>query len=253
MVEEYLSDREQEEALFAWWRENWLWVISGVALGLAGLGGWQYWKQRAQEQSEAAAQTYADLSTALSGPPSTAGNDKAEALIRELDSKYAGTPYADQGHMLLAQHKVSANQFEQAAGELKIVAERSKDEVLAQVARMRLARVQLQLGHPDEALALLDVNKAGSFVGQVQELRGDALLAKGERSGARLAYQAALNERAGQEAPGGDELLRLKLQDLSDAELSAAAVGETLPSTAAANAPAPVAEAAAKPVAKPAE
>jgi predicted negative regulator of RcsB-dependent stress response len=119
----------------------------------------------------------------------------------------------------VAQSKVAAGQFEQAASELKIVVEKSKDPALAQVARLRLARLQLQLGRPDEALALLDVSKAGAFAGQVHEVRGDALLAKGDRSGARLAYQAAVNESAGQEqSPAVGELLRLKLQDLSDAE-----------------------------------
>ena len=44
MVEEYLTDRDQEEALRNWWRENWRWILGGIVLGFALLGGWQYWK-----------------------------------------------------------------------------------------------------------------------------------------------------------------------------------------------------------------
>jgi predicted negative regulator of RcsB-dependent stress response len=215
MVEEYLSDREQEEALRNWWNENWRWVVSGIVLGLAGLGAWQYWRQHVQSRAEAAAQTYSDFSATLG----TGDKDKLEKLVKELDTTHANSPYPDQAHLALAQSKVNAGQFEQAASELKIVVDNSKDAALVQLARVRLARVHLQLGHPDEALALLDVSKAGAFAAQVHEVRGDALLAKGDRSGARLAYQAALNETAGQEqSSGAEELLRLKAQDLSDAE-----------------------------------
>jgi predicted negative regulator of RcsB-dependent stress response len=215
MVEEYLSDREQEEALRSWWNDNWRWVISGMVLGLAMLGGWQYWRQQVQLRAEAAAQTYSELTTALAA----GDKDKIEKLVKDLDTTHAKSPYADQAHLALAQNKVMAGQFEQAATELKLVLENSKDEALRPLARVRLARVQLQLGHADEALALLDVSKAGAFVGQAHEIRGDALLAKGDRSGARLAYQAAINEHTGQEqSPAEGELLRLKLQDLSDAD-----------------------------------
>jgi len=143
---------------------------------------------------------------------------------------HAGSPYADQAHLALAQTYVVAGKFEQAAGELKLVADKSEDKALAQVAQLRLARVQQQLGHHDEALALLDVSKAGAFAAQVHEVRGDVLLAKGDRSGARLAYQAAMTEAAGKEAdPNQTELLRLKLQDLGDAETQVAAIEAAAP------------------------
>ena len=35
MVEEYLTDRDQEEALRNWWKENWRWIFGGIVLGLA--------------------------------------------------------------------------------------------------------------------------------------------------------------------------------------------------------------------------
>jgi predicted negative regulator of RcsB-dependent stress response len=223
MVEDYLSDREQEEALRNWWRENWRWVISGVFLGLAALGGWQYWQQRVQAKAEDAARTYTELGSALAAND----KDKVEMLIKSLDQQHSDSPYVDQAHLALAQSKVSAGEFEQAATELKVVADKAKDPVLAQVAKLRLARVQLQLGHPDEALALLGVDKAGAFESQIQELRGDALLAKGDRSGARIAYQAAVNAAAvdapTQSSAQEGELLHLKLQDLADTEAAPAA------------------------------
>ena len=44
MVDEYLSEREQADQLRHWVRENWLWVVAGVALGLGGLYGYRWWE-----------------------------------------------------------------------------------------------------------------------------------------------------------------------------------------------------------------
>jgi predicted negative regulator of RcsB-dependent stress response len=212
MAAEYLSDREQEEALLSWWRENWRWIVAGVVLGFAVLGGWQYWKHRVQVRAEAAAQTFNDLRAAIGS------NDKAkmDSLLRTLADEYRDSPYADHGYLLSAQAKVSAGQFEQAATDLKAVVEDSKDALLAGVARLRMARVQLQLGHHDEALALLDHEtlRDPAFAAQAQEIRGDILLAKNDAAGAKSAYQAALD--ATKDDFADNQLLRYKLQDIAE-------------------------------------
>jgi predicted negative regulator of RcsB-dependent stress response len=213
MVDEYLSDQEQEEALRNWWRDNWRWVVSGVVLGLALLVGWQYWQRQSLQQANKASETFAEFSAALA-----ANNmEKSDPLLRQLDSEYAGSPYNDQAHLAMAHAHVAAGKFEQAIAELKLVADKSEDPDLGQIARLRIARVHLQLGHHDEALALLDVTKAGAFLAQVQEIRGDVLLAKGDRDGARLAYMAAIEANVTPNtAPNESDLLHLKLQDLGD-------------------------------------
>jgi predicted negative regulator of RcsB-dependent stress response len=224
MVDEFSSDLEQEEALRNWWKENWRWVSTGILLGLVLLFGWKYWENQKRMSADAAAQLFSDLGVAVA----SGNHEKIEQLVKTLATEHAASPYVDQAHLALAQTYVAAGKFEQAAGELKLVADKSKDSALAQVAQLRLARVQQQLGHHDEALALLDVSKAGAFAAQVHEARGDILLAKGDRSGARLAYQAAIGEVAGKEMdPSQTELLRLKLQDLGDAEAPAVATATT--------------------------
>jgi predicted negative regulator of RcsB-dependent stress response len=75
---------------------------------------------------------------------------------------------------------------------LRQVVANSSDEELGHIAQLRLARLLIQTGKHDEALKELDVEKAGAFAAQVREIRGDALLAKGDAQGARAEYAAAL-------------------------------------------------------------
>lgn len=188
MVEEYLTDRDQEEALRNWWRENWKWILAGIALGLGLLAAYQYWQTYRDQRATAAAKVYADMQKAL------ASNDLDQAgrLLTDLSSDHAKSGYTQQGHLLLAKRAAEAGKFDDAMKHLRAVVDTSSDEELAQVARLRLARLLIQTGKHDEALQSLNVDKAGAFAAQVHEIRGDALVAKGDAQGARAEYAAAL-------------------------------------------------------------
>jgi predicted negative regulator of RcsB-dependent stress response len=188
MVEDYLTDRDQEEALRNWWRENWKWILAGVALGLGLLAAYQYWQTYRGQRASQAHKVYEDLQKALTG------NDTEQAgrLLNDLASDHASSGYTQQGHLLLAKRDAEAGRFDDAIKHLQSVVDTSKDDELAHVARLRLARLLIQTGKHDEALKLLDVEKAGAFAAQMREIRGDALVAKGEAQAARAEYAAAL-------------------------------------------------------------
>jgi predicted negative regulator of RcsB-dependent stress response len=241
MATDFLSDREQEEALLSWLKENWAWMASGVAVGFLVLAGWYYWQRHVEQQGEAAAQAYQELTQVLGSND----KDKIDAAAKTLSTDYGDTPYADQAHLLLAQSHVNGGRFEMALTELKTVVDQSKDDALVQIAKLRLARVHIQLGHHDEALALLDVGKAGAFAASVHEIRGDALLAKGDSAGARSAYEAAIMAAQSADprtAMSGNEYLQLKLQELGPAPATAAPAA-ALPSSAPSSAGNPTAPA----------
>lgn len=212
MVEDYLSEEEQAEALKQWWRENWAWVAAGIVVGLALLSGWQYYQRYRAQRGEAAA-------TALDQYAAALGNDKtkADALLQDLTDKYATTPYSDQARLLAAQNAVAGGDFVAAAVQLREVMEHGKDAELRPIARLRLARVLIQQGKADEALSLLDIAAAGAFVAQTHEARGDALYAKNDLDGARREYQSALTAYEGDtqvDIQTDVSLLKLKLSDL---------------------------------------
>jgi predicted negative regulator of RcsB-dependent stress response len=185
---EDLSDFERAEQVRAFWRDNWLTIVGGVAIGLGGIAGWNYWKGHVHKQGVEAEAGYSSVIEALAANH----NDDAVKRAADLRASNPSSPYADQADLALARAAVDRRDYDQAASRLRTVVDGSRDPELRQIARMRLARVLIEQSKPDEALALLDPSAAGAFAGQFHDIRGDALAAKGDASGARREYDAAL-------------------------------------------------------------
>jgi len=185
---EDLTDNEREEQLRRWWSDNWAWIIGGVALGLAILGGWQYWQRHKVQVAEQDEAGYLAVVEALESN----NRDAAVQHAAELQKRRPGSPYTDQAELALARAAVERREFDEAARLLRGVADRSKDAELRLVAKTRLARVLVEQGKHDEALALLDVSQSGAFAAMVHEIRGDAFAAKGDTAQARTEYDAAI-------------------------------------------------------------
>jgi len=212
MADEYLTDRDQEEALRNWWRENWSWIIGGIVLGLALLAGWQYLKVRSAAQADAAAKLYTDVRGALDRNEL----DAASVALGALAADHKKSPYTQQSRLLLAKKHVDAGKIDEALPLLQAVVDETADEELAWIARLRVARLLIQQGQHDEAIKLLEVSKAGAFSAQVREVRGDAQVAKGDTDAARAEYAAALADNIDGKADRSVDrsMLEMKLQDV---------------------------------------
>ena len=213
MVDEYLDEREQAEQLKQWFKENWLWLVAGIGLGLGGLYGWQGWNEYLDGRSRDAGQRFTEMLQAFDAADRKRGNELADEIVRD----YGSTPFADQATLVVARVHAEAGELDQAAGKLKQVMDGSDDAELALVARLRLARVQLAQGSHEAALATLDGAKAPAIEATVEELRGDVLLAKGDRAGALAAYEKALAAGGADAGLVEPELLKLKIDQLAGA------------------------------------
>jgi predicted negative regulator of RcsB-dependent stress response len=203
-----LDDSEQLEQVKAWFRENGLWIVAGIVIGVGGLGGYQWYENRRNTQAETASERYDAMIEAFTRNDQTRGL----TLVDEINREYAWTPYAALSTLVAARVHIEANELDKAAAGLKSVMETAKDDEIKLIARLRLARVLSAQGKHDEALALLTVKEAGEFAPRIAETRGDLLLAKGDRAGALREYQTA---RAGEKDGVVDvDLLDLKIRDL---------------------------------------
>jgi predicted negative regulator of RcsB-dependent stress response len=206
-MEEFLSEQEQWEAVKRWMRENTLWIFAGIALAAAGLAGWQWWQARKDRELMVASTLYEQLfSSYTSDKP-----DQVSTQAAELAARFPGTAYAEQGQLILASHLLATSKPADALEVLKKLLNSTRDQELALLVRLRVARIQIEQFRPDDALATLAAAQPGALAGRFAEVRGDALYEKGDRAGALAAYRAAQAEGAMVDA----ELLALKINELS--------------------------------------
>jgi predicted negative regulator of RcsB-dependent stress response len=186
-VEEYLSEREQWDQIKAWLRDNGLWIIAGVVVGAAGLGGWHWYQDHVNAVGAEASTKYTQVVEAFGKGDRT----QAFVLLGELERDYSSSPYVDQAKLMAARVYVDGGDLDKAAAELQAVSDHSKDNELALLARLRLARVQVAQKKPDAALATLNGLKAGAFEPRYHEVLGDAYYAKGDKTNALKEYLSA--------------------------------------------------------------
>jgi predicted negative regulator of RcsB-dependent stress response len=204
-VEEYLSEKEQWEQIKAWLRDNGLWIIAGIAVGAAALGGWRWYQERVDSVGAQAGTKYTQVLQAFERGDRTQGF----VLIGELERDYSSSPYVDQAKLMAARVYVDSGDLDKAVGELQAVAEHSKDNQL----RLRLARVQVAQNKVDAALATLNGIKPGAFEPRYHEILGDAYYAKGDKATALKEY---LKAKVGNFSASPDsQQLDLKISDLS--------------------------------------
>ncbi len=207
-MEDYLSEKEQWEWVKAQVRSNAPTAILAVLLVVGGVAGWRWYQQHQDAARLEAGARYMEILQHLE----KGEQDKAFAIVAQLEHDTPDSPYTDQARLLAARVYVDTSELDKAAASLATVAAHSKDPQLAVIARQRLARVQIAQGKPDAALETLKGTQSGAFAARYHEVRGDALYAKGDKAGALSEYQAALQ-------PGSTDaqLLQLKIADLGAA------------------------------------
>lgn len=181
-----IDEYEQGERVRAWLRNNGSSLIGGVALGLACLGGWQWWQgQQANEKVQAAVEFRA-FNQALEADEAA----KAEAHATVLAQEHPGSVYPALVALKLAERLHGEGKDAEAIAALDALDTAKLDPILAELAQLRAARLLLASGKPEDALKRLSAETA--FPSVAAEIRGDAEMALGRRDAARSAYEQAL-------------------------------------------------------------
>ena len=209
-MSDYLSEEEQVAALKKWWDENGKALVIGVVLAILGVVGWRVYQDHSQGQAEEAAglyQAYQDMRGAEASDP----NELAR-LAEALERDFPGSAYRTFVLFYQAADAVNAEDFDLGIEHLNTAVAVADDSRLRDMARIRLARTLQQVGDSEQALATLGGVRGEGFFAEVAELKGDILVAGGDRAGAAQAYEAASTAAGGQRSP----LLELKLLDMAE-------------------------------------
>lgn len=216
-MEVYRTEDEQLEAIKRWLRQNGPVVLIGILLAVVAVVGWTTWQKRHHGNLEAASLEYQNLLDAvrqLDRQPTPELQTTARHLAESLRKDYDDTPYAQFAALVRARLAVQDKDLPAAEGELRWLLEQKPEAGLAEITRYRLARVLHAKGEDDAALKLIDEGAAGGYAHAFEKLRGDILLARGDATAARAAYEKAQQLQNKLEQPINDPLLEIKLQDL---------------------------------------
>lgn len=236
MDDEYLTDQQQAERVKHWLTRNGFYMVLGVALGLAALFGWNQWQAWQGRQSAAASMRYEALADAVRG----GRLDEAVAYLEGLDQDFGGSPYVDQGRLLVAKLQLDRNDSNAAADQLRRVAQDGASAEMRQIGRLRLARLLIFQEKAPEALEVLQASVLPAFAPAVHEVRGDAYYALGKTAEARGEYEQALNTDVGATVINR-LLVQAKLDDLGGATSESSGPADGAQAAApAVPAPAPV-------------
>lgn len=210
-----MVSRTEEEELAVikdWWQRNGKPLLTGSALALVVVFGWQGWQKYQTSQSAGASQLYQQLlETALnpSGQPDAA---KVAELANRLKNDFADSHYAQYGSLFVAKVAVESGKLDDAVAELQAIVAKPVDATLGELARQRLARVLAAQEKAEEALKLLEGEVDQAYLASREELKGDLLVRLGRSDDAHAAYLKAKAALAEDAAVGG---LQMKLDDLA--------------------------------------
>jgi predicted negative regulator of RcsB-dependent stress response len=182
-----LEEQEQLDQLKAFWQRygnliTWLLVI--VLAAFAGWNGWNYWQR---EQATKAAAMFDELDRAAQAQNA----DKVGQVFADMKERFPRTTYTAQAALLSAKLQFDKGQADAARASLSWAAESAGDGEYRDIARLRLAGLQLDAKQFDEAGKTLDGIKGEAFASLVADRRGDLAVLQGKPDQAKTEYQKA--------------------------------------------------------------
>ena len=194
----------------ALWQQNGKSIIFGIALGLAGIAGFNYWEYHKQSQGEQASSLYQQVLSATESA-------QAQTASERLKTDFGDTIYAALAVFSRARALVEEQDYAAAIEQLEWTLDNSRDEHIRHIARQRLALVYIAADEPQSAIDLLSIDDMGNFEARYQEILGDAFVKRaqaGDLELARQAYQSSLEKNLNNETD--TELLQLKLRNTGE-------------------------------------
>jgi len=205
-VEIYENENDQVDALKRFFAENGKALAVGVILGIGALVGWRYWNNHQVDSARGSSLQYENTVSAIrADQPQTLA--AAEKFAADNNNTYGALASLE-----VAQQFVDKNELDKAAAQLQQGLASASDDNLKAVINLRLARIQVQQKKTDDALKTLDSVKGEGYAAIVADLRGEALLSKGDKQGARSAWEAGVKSNA---SPALSEMLQMKINNLS--------------------------------------
>lgn len=205
-MEIYENENDQVEAIKRFFAENGKALTVGIVLGVGALIGWRFWSNHQVESSRSLSLAYDNVMASVEA-------EKLETLASM--SEFAAENkniYGTFASLNLAKQYADKNDLNKVAQSLSQAITTAKDDNIKAVIALRLARVQIEQKQADEALKTLASVKGDAWAMLVANLRGEALLSKGDKQGAIDTWRKGTALKA---SPSLSEMLQMKINNLS--------------------------------------
>lgn len=186
MVDIFEADEKQrEEEIQQWWKDNWVSIIGGIVIAIVGIIA--FWSWRDYQMSQKQLQT-ASLYSVISNTKDVKIDDVKSYI--DINKNEYGQIVSFQ----LANLYVAEGKYQEAYNALvdNIQAGMVNDSILNDVARIRAARLAIELKKFNDSVALLDKIENDSFKAVALELKGDNAKAQGKNKEALDFYNKAV-------------------------------------------------------------
>ncbi|WP_271009944.1 YfgM family protein [Paucibacter sp. B51] len=182
-----LEEQEQLDQLKAFWKTWGNLITWALTIALAAYAGWNGWNWYQRDQASKAAAMYDELDRAVQAGDA----EKAGRVFGDLKERFPSTTYAAQAALQAAKAQFDKGQADAARASLSWAASSASQEDVRDVARLRLAGLQLDAKQYDEAAKTLDAIKSPDFVALQADRRGDLLVLQSKPDLAKAEYQKA--------------------------------------------------------------
>lgn len=208
MLNSYLNEYEQWDALKNWWKKYNAIIIMSISLILLALSAYKYWNWHIEKRNVQASNYYEHMMYASANHQTK----DIEHYAQELVEHYPESIYADAARLTLAKLAVLNHDYAKAESQLNFVAKQAKLSELSDVAKIRLARIWLVQKKYSQALKVLEGMQAKVYRPLVDELKGDIFTSMNQFDKAVKFYRKALAEV--QDYGVGNLFLEMKSNDL---------------------------------------
>ena len=188
-MSDYISDEEQMNRFSEWWNEHGTSLLIAVGLAIASIVGWNFYSDNRQQNIEASTALYAEYVDA-------AAEAKA-AIAQRIKAEFPGTSVHSLVALDEAKKAADDENLDAAIQALVEARDAAPDALLAELAMIRLAKVQYAQGNAAKALQTLQGIRNLGYQSWALELTGDIYLAEGNTEQAFAAYTSALDSLKG--------------------------------------------------------
>ncbi len=148
----YETDEEQVAAIKNWWKENSSSLLITLLIAVLSWTGWNYYQNDKRAKAENASAVFNVMQ--LSMQQGSFANIAREGM--KLIKEQPESPYSSGASLLLAKYNLQQNKADEAIKNLQWVVDNSIDTSLVTVAKLRLAKLLLDLGKIEQAKQTLD-------------------------------------------------------------------------------------------------